>query len=1100
MSKQDTVNPQRVTPAQAELSLSTGVSPTVLICDDPHRPDLDNQPRHNSVFGKVADLLQKSLSDSRKNSTGSQSDQYSLSDRQHTYTNGSVTPTLSSPNNKPLHHANLQSALKMYNQSQDTVNQSSTSVFGTALNSPSRPSSTVKETNFVSLEFDPTTKRKVLNSYEIQGEIGRGEHGKVKLARDLNTNELVAIKIVNRKLKRDHLKLRHRSVIAAPNRPYSDYETKVRREIAIMKRCDHKYIVKLKEVLDDQNSHKIYLVLEYLTKGEIKWKRAEPIRMPRPLDAPDDCKIPCCDSGKRRDAAASVVEEDNDLLSDVYSPNLTFKQSRKIFRDVLLGLEYLHMQGIVHRDIKPANLLVGADYSVKISDFGVSFASYLDSSEEGFRMTDAELAKTVGTPAFFAPELCRTNFSANNSQTQIDSLEMLKSTSVASNLSNMPKVSYKIDIWALGVTLYCLLFGKVPFNAESEFALFDVIVNHEVEFPQDRFLFHSPQEVSEEEFELAKDFLRKLLDKNSENRPEIREIKEHPFVLMDLEEDVDKLNEFFFLNSPDAFAPFDSMDHRTSVTQDETERAVTEVSTRARGNIVNSVRTRSKSALPSPLQRNDPDSARLRLGVEGRKLSEPKVETRKGLGLGVYDVSRKPSLGPLSQQSTGTGSWPSVIHGRSSLMFLDVFDSTSSSSSRRGSVGGVQEAPQIETKRNVGGDVYLKNQSAIDAFKGIQQLDQKRRKSSAFSAKTSSPRASTSTTSNRPSILGPQPIATESVSLSKIKVGPISISEKNRRESSVISLPLTESFASLDSFNDDYLSHKYEEFKKKKHDLSYGETGAVNSEPQLLGRGAANDINEKFQKFNLGTLMNTKSRVNNGRTGGTFEGIAPTSNSSLSRSNSECSSSSFSSSGSESEEEDNLTLKFNTKVAPKNRPPFLSMSNRAHSHDSLAYPLQKSPTYIHSGHITAQNNFPEFTDVPAGLFGKTVRAADTDMTPSVSIFSQNSAVTITKDTPTQTLRIPHRPSVHSSPLRNQLKLNQSNGEENNDDQADKALYKNHYKKEPVNPPFPHSKHLDIDKESVAKKEMSQDIERRPLYLRANSITLGLLQHVHDPSA
>lgn len=77
------------------------------------------------------------------------------------------------------------------------------------------PMKPVKETKSVFLEYDPLTKRKVLNTYEILREIGRGEHGKVKLARDLVHNELVAIKIVNRKSKRERptLRMRHGSKV-----------------------------------------------------------------------------------------------------------------------------------------------------------------------------------------------------------------------------------------------------------------------------------------------------------------------------------------------------------------------------------------------------------------------------------------------------------------------------------------------------------------------------------------------------------------------------------------------------------------------------------------------------------------------------------------------------------------------------------------------------------------------------------------------------------------------------------------------------------------------------------------------------------------------
>jgi [calcium/calmodulin-dependent protein kinase] kinase len=153
------------------------------------------------------------------------------------------------------------------------------------------------------------------------------------------------------------------------------------------------------EVIDDPQARKIYLVLELLDGGEVRWK-----------------------------------QPDTDL------PLLSQSDTRRIFRDVVLGLEYLHYQGIVHRDIKPANLLMTADTRVvKITDFGVShLRAPRPPTDNGVTMTrrlshrtcssgdskatlegdddddtdgrwaddEAELAKTVGSPAFFAPELC----------------------------------------------------------------------------------------------------------------------------------------------------------------------------------------------------------------------------------------------------------------------------------------------------------------------------------------------------------------------------------------------------------------------------------------------------------------------------------------------------------------------------------------------------------------------------------------------------------------------------------------------------------------------------------------------------------------------
>ncbi|XP_030210245.1 calcium/calmodulin-dependent protein kinase kinase 2 [Gadus morhua] len=159
-------------------------------------------------------------------------------------------------------------------------------------------------------------------------------------------------------------------------------------------------------------------------------------------------------------------------------------QARFYFKDLLRGMEFLHYQKIIHRDIKPSNLLVGEDGHIKIADFGVS---------NQFEGADALLTSTVGTPAFLAPETLsetRKNFSGK-----------------------------ALDIWAMGVTLYCFLFGVCPFMDERILSLHQKIKSQPVELPP-----HA--EISED----VKDLLLKMLDKNPESRISVPQIKVHPWV------------------------------------------------------------------------------------------------------------------------------------------------------------------------------------------------------------------------------------------------------------------------------------------------------------------------------------------------------------------------------------------------------------------------------------------------------------------------------------------------------------------------------------------------------------------------------------------
>ncbi|XP_077776201.1 calcium/calmodulin-dependent protein kinase kinase 2 isoform X5 [Podarcis muralis] len=163
---------------------------------------------------------------------------------------------------------------------------------------------------------------------------------------------------------------------------------------------------------------------------------------------------------------------------------LTEDQARFYFQDLIKGIEYLHYQKIIHRDIKPSNLLVGEDGHIKIADFGVS---------NEFKGADALLTNTVGTPAFMAPE----------------------------TLSETRKIfsGKALDVWAMGITLYCFVFGQCPFMDERILSLHSKIKSQMLEFPDQ-------PDISDE----LKDLITQMLDKNPESRITVPEIKVHPWV------------------------------------------------------------------------------------------------------------------------------------------------------------------------------------------------------------------------------------------------------------------------------------------------------------------------------------------------------------------------------------------------------------------------------------------------------------------------------------------------------------------------------------------------------------------------------------------
>ncbi len=105
------------------------------------------------------------------------------------------------------------------------------------------------------------------------------------------------------------------------------------------------------------------------------------------------------------------------------------------------ALDFAHQQGIIHRDIKPANIMITQRGIVKITDFGVAKLPRADLSESG---------GIIGSPAYMAPEMLRDG-----------------------------QVTMRSDLFSLGVTLYELLTGEQPFQAETMVEVINKVIHHE---------------------------------------------------------------------------------------------------------------------------------------------------------------------------------------------------------------------------------------------------------------------------------------------------------------------------------------------------------------------------------------------------------------------------------------------------------------------------------------------------------------------------------------------------------------------------------------------------------------------------------------------
>ncbi len=152
--------------------------------------------------------------------------------------------------------------------------------------------------------------------------------------------------------------------------------------------------------------------------------------------------------GEKRSRIYMVMEwcEGRLLRKILEEGPLPRERAIRIAVEVLDGLEYIHANGVAHRDLKPENILVDAEDHIKLIDFGIA------SDSAARRLTYANFTATLGTPNYISPEQVKGKRGDGRS-----------------------------DIYAMGVILYEMLSGKLPFSGPSPLAAMnDRLLNYPV--------------------------------------------------------------------------------------------------------------------------------------------------------------------------------------------------------------------------------------------------------------------------------------------------------------------------------------------------------------------------------------------------------------------------------------------------------------------------------------------------------------------------------------------------------------------------------------------------------------------------------------------
>lgn len=269
-------------------------------------------------------------------------------------------------------------------------------------------------------EVKPThvVKKADVDDFQVTTVIGKGSFGRVLLVKHKEDGRIFAMKVLNKAAIIERNELEH-----------------TKAEKSILMKLDHPFLVKL--YYSFQTPEKLYFIMDYVNGGELFYHLQKEKKFPP-------------------------------------------ERVRFYAAEIVLGLSYLHNEGVIYRDLKPENLLLSADGHMCMTDFGIS--------KEGLAAKDDRTATFCGTPEYLAPEVLRGKGYGKG-----------------------------VDWWSFGTLVFEMLTGLPPFYSEDVQLMYNKIMN-------------TPLQIPPEFDEDTASLLNGLLERDPEKRlSDPEDIQKHPY-------------------------------------------------------------------------------------------------------------------------------------------------------------------------------------------------------------------------------------------------------------------------------------------------------------------------------------------------------------------------------------------------------------------------------------------------------------------------------------------------------------------------------------------------------------------------------------------